>query len=121
MKMHGDHQAHDFKANKTRSPEQNKIAPGGSKQRRQQHRGQGHAGVGGAVEDEAVAPAAHVRAVSALSHGQRLSADTTSALEHVTDAYKRFLEGRFRKEFNLVGTPLRIELKTSKNPYADKE
>jgi GTP-binding protein len=44
-----------------------------------------------------------------------------NSLEHVTDAYKRFLEGRFRKEFNLVGTPLRIEMKTSKNPYADKE
>lgn len=44
-----------------------------------------------------------------------------NSLEHVTDAYKRFLEGRFRKEFNLVGTPLRIEMKTSHNPFADKE
>ena len=44
-----------------------------------------------------------------------------NSLEHVTDAYKRFLEGRFRKEFNLVGTPLRIDLKTSHNPYADKD
>ncbi len=44
-----------------------------------------------------------------------------NSLEHVTDAYKRFLEGRFRKEFDLVGTPLRIEMKTSHNPYADKE
>ncbi|MEN5181370.1 ribosome biogenesis GTPase Der [Comamonas odontotermitis] len=44
-----------------------------------------------------------------------------NSLEHVTDAYKRFLEGRFRKEFNLVGTPLRIEFKTSHNPYADKD
>lgn len=43
-----------------------------------------------------------------------------NSLELVTDAYKRFLEGRFRKEFDLVGTPLRIELKTSHNPYADK-
>lgn len=43
-----------------------------------------------------------------------------NSLEHVTDAYKRFLEGRFRKEFNLVGTPLRIEMKTSSNPYADR-
>jgi len=43
-----------------------------------------------------------------------------NSLEHVTDAYKRFLEGRFRKEFDLVGTPLRIEMKTSANPYADK-
>lgn len=44
-----------------------------------------------------------------------------NSLEHVTDAYKRYLEGRFRKEFNLVGTPLRIEMKTSANPFADKE
>jgi GTP-binding protein len=44
-----------------------------------------------------------------------------NSLEHVTDSYKRFLEGRFRKEFNLIGTPLRIELKTSQNPYADKD
>ena len=43
-----------------------------------------------------------------------------NSLEHVTDAYKRFLEGRFRKEFNLIGTPLRIEMKTSVNPYTDK-
>ena len=44
-----------------------------------------------------------------------------NSLEHVTDAYKRFLEGRFRKEFNLTGTPLRIEMRTQKNPYADKD
>jgi GTPase len=43
-----------------------------------------------------------------------------NSLEHVTEAYKRFLEGRFRQEFKLVGTPLRIEMKTSKNPYSDK-
>lgn len=42
-----------------------------------------------------------------------------NSLEHVTEAYKRFLEGRFRKEFNLVGTPLRIEMKTSHNPFTD--
>jgi GTP-binding protein len=43
-----------------------------------------------------------------------------NSLEHVTDAYRRFLEGRFRKEFDLVGTPLRIEMKTSANPFVDK-
>jgi len=42
-----------------------------------------------------------------------------NSLEHVTDAYKRFLEGRFRKAFDLVGTPLRIEFKTSHNPYGE--
>ena len=44
-----------------------------------------------------------------------------NSLEHVTAAYKRFLEARFRKEFKLTGTPLRIEMKTSKNPYGDKD
>ncbi|HSV35957.1 MAG TPA: ribosome biogenesis GTPase Der [Ramlibacter sp.] len=44
-----------------------------------------------------------------------------NSLEHVTESYKRFLEARFRKEFNLAGTPLRIEMKTSKNPYSGKE
>ena len=44
-----------------------------------------------------------------------------NSLEHVTDAYKRYLEGRFRKEFDLVGTPLRIEMKSASNPYADKD
>ena len=43
-----------------------------------------------------------------------------NSLEHVTEAYKRFLESRFRKEFNLVGTPLRIQMKTSDNPFAHK-
>ncbi len=42
-----------------------------------------------------------------------------NSLEHITDAYKRFLEGRFRKAFDLEGTPLRIEMKPSHNPYAD--
>jgi len=40
-----------------------------------------------------------------------------NSLEHVTDAYRRFLEGRFRKAFDLVGTPLRIEMKSSDNPF----
>ena len=44
-----------------------------------------------------------------------------NSLEHVTDAYKRFLEGRFRKEFDLVGTPLRIQMKSSQNPYSEKD
>ena len=43
-----------------------------------------------------------------------------NSLEHVTDTYKRYLEGRFRKQFDLVGTPLRIELKTASNPFVDK-
>ncbi|NMM08810.1 MAG: ribosome biogenesis GTPase Der [Polaromonas sp.] len=44
-----------------------------------------------------------------------------NSLEHVTEAYKRYLEGRFRKAFELVGTPLRIQMKSSQNPFAGKE
>jgi len=44
-----------------------------------------------------------------------------NSLEHVTDSYKRYLEGRFRKAFSLEGTPLRIEMKASHNPYTDKD
>jgi len=43
-----------------------------------------------------------------------------NSLEHVTDSYKRFLEGRFREHFKLVGTPLRIEMKSGKNPFDEK-
>lgn len=44
-----------------------------------------------------------------------------NSLEHVTQAYKRFLEGRFREHFKLNGTPLRIEMKSSQNPFTDKD
>ncbi len=44
-----------------------------------------------------------------------------NSLELVTDAYRRFLEGRFRKEFSLIGTPLRIEFKSSSNPFAQNK
>jgi GTP-binding protein len=44
-----------------------------------------------------------------------------NSLEHVTDAYKRYLEGRIRDHFKLVGTPLRVEMKSSRNPYAEKD
>jgi GTP-binding protein len=44
-----------------------------------------------------------------------------NSLDHVTDSYKRYLEGRFRQKFDLIGTPLRVQIKTSDNPFADKE
>ena len=44
-----------------------------------------------------------------------------NSLEGVTDSYKRYLEGRFRQHFKLIGTPMRIEMKISHNPYADKQ
>lgn len=44
-----------------------------------------------------------------------------NSLEHVTDSYKRYLEGRIREHFKLVGTPMRIEMKLSRNPFAEGE
>lgn len=44
-----------------------------------------------------------------------------NSLEHITDSYKRYLEGRFREHFKLVGTPMRIEMKHSRNPFAEGE
>jgi GTPase len=40
-----------------------------------------------------------------------------SALKHVPDSYCRYLEGYFRAEFELTGTPLRVEFRTGRNPY----
>jgi GTP-binding protein len=44
-----------------------------------------------------------------------------NSLDHITDSYKRFLEGRFREHFKLTGTPMRIELRSSRNPFDTKE
>ena len=41
-----------------------------------------------------------------------------NALEHVPEAYRRYLERFFRTAFKLQGTPLRVEFKTGSNPYA---
>jgi GTP-binding protein len=43
-----------------------------------------------------------------------------NALDTIEDNYKRFLEKHFRETFSLVGTPLRIEFKSSKNPFVRK-
>jgi GTP-binding protein len=40
-----------------------------------------------------------------------------TALAAVPASYRRYLEGVFRKAFGLVGTPMRIEFKTGRNPY----
>jgi GTP-binding protein len=44
-----------------------------------------------------------------------------NALESIDDNYKRYLEKHFRETFSLIGTPLRIELRSSKNPYTKHE
>jgi GTP-binding protein len=42
-----------------------------------------------------------------------------NALQHVSGSYQRYLEGRFRQAFDLTGTPLRIEFKSSRNPFSE--
>ena len=44
-----------------------------------------------------------------------------NGLDSIPSTYTRYLESTFRKVFKLVGTPMRIEYKTSKNPYAEEE
>ena len=43
-----------------------------------------------------------------------------SAVEQLPDSYRRYLEGVFRESFDLQGTPLRIEFRAGRNPYANK-
>jgi len=43
-----------------------------------------------------------------------------SALDAIQPSYRRYLEGWFRERFKLEGTPLRIEFRSSRNPYAPK-
>lgn len=44
-----------------------------------------------------------------------------NALDHISEAYRRYLERTFMDVFKLQGTPLRIEFRTARNPYADKD
>lgn len=44
-----------------------------------------------------------------------------NALEAIDANYKRFLEKHFRETFSLVGTPLRIEFRSGKNPFSRSE
>lgn len=41
--------------------------------------------------------------------------------EKVPMAYQRYLEKTFRREMKLVGTPIRVEFRTSDNPYEGKK
>jgi GTP-binding protein len=38
-------------------------------------------------------------------------------VDAVSESYRRYLEGVFRSKFALEGTPLRIELRSGRNPY----
>jgi GTPase len=42
-----------------------------------------------------------------------------NALEHVPNSYTRYLERYFLEVFKLAGTPLRIQYKTTRNPFAE--
>jgi GTP-binding protein len=41
-----------------------------------------------------------------------------NSLDKIPDVYRRYLEGYFRDVFKLTGTPLSIEFRTGRNPYA---
>jgi GTPase len=43
-----------------------------------------------------------------------------TAIRHIPTSYQRYLENRFRDAFALFGTPLRVEFRQGRNPYADK-
>ena len=44
-----------------------------------------------------------------------------NALDAIDSNYKRFLEKHFRETFALIGTPLRIQLRSGKNPFDKQE
>ena len=41
-------------------------------------------------------------------------------VEHVPDAYKRYLANVFRKTFRLEGTPVRVQFRSDENPFKGK-
>ncbi|MNC90643.1 GTPase Der [compost metagenome] len=41
-----------------------------------------------------------------------------NSLERLPESYKRYLEGFFRDKFGLTGTPMRVEFRAGRNPYA---
>ena len=43
-----------------------------------------------------------------------------SALDQIPDSYTRYLQHSFTASFKLQGTPLRIQYKTARNPFADE-
>ena len=44
-----------------------------------------------------------------------------SALDKISDSYKRYLEKTFIQAFKLQGTPLKIQFNIGSNPFADKK
>jgi GTP-binding protein len=77
-----------------------------------------------AVQHQAPKRAGHFRPKLRYAHQGGMNPPVVvvhgNSLEHLTDSYKRYLEGRIREHFKLVGTPLRVEVKHSTNPFDDK-
>ncbi|TCV93317.1 GTP-binding protein [Luteibacter rhizovicinus] len=44
-----------------------------------------------------------------------------SRTKHIAPAYRRYLEGFFRKRFKLEGTPVRVDFRDGENPFAGKK
>ena len=44
-----------------------------------------------------------------------------NALDYVPDSYRRYLERCFVEAFDLEGTPLRVQFKKGRNPYAERD
>ena len=44
-----------------------------------------------------------------------------TSLDHVGPSYRRYLEGRIRAHFELVGTPLRIQMRSTANPFDERD
>lgn len=44
-----------------------------------------------------------------------------TALDHIAETYRRYLEHFFVETFRLQGTPLRVEFRTAHNPFAARE
>ncbi len=44
-----------------------------------------------------------------------------NGLDRVPETYRRYLESYFRETFSLQGTPLRIEFRSTRNPFAERD
>jgi len=43
-----------------------------------------------------------------------------NSLQNISDSYRRYLEGYFQETFKLKGTPLRVQFKSGRNPFASE-
>jgi GTP-binding protein len=41
-----------------------------------------------------------------------------NGLDQVPETYRRYLDASFRETFRLEGTPLRVEFRSTRNPFA---